>query len=52
MDAVNALIAAGFRRNRANLRNVEIGFDSRTRCRFSGPPPEQTADTVHFILRH
>jgi hypothetical protein len=34
MCAVNALIVVTFRKNRANLRNVEIGFDSRTRCVF------------------
>ncbi len=31
-DIVNALTAGEFRRNCANLRNVEIYFDSGTRC--------------------
>jgi hypothetical protein len=31
LDAVDTLIAASFRQNRAKLRNVESGFDSRTR---------------------
>src|SRR5260370_34979457 len=32
LDAVNALIVADFGRDRANLRNVENGFDSGTCC--------------------